>query len=92
MGSNGKEDLIARNAKMNTVICAKPFVIYQWLSILSKCHSGYIGYIPELPEFDDSFKNSINECNDAIFDSAIHVNDPGSMNQENIIGDDIAQI
>jgi hypothetical protein len=91
MGSDGKNDPIARNAKMNTVIKARAFVIYQWLHVLREGNSLYEKCLSaELPDFDGSFREAINQCNDEVFDHAIHVKDQDSMNAEKIVGDDVA--
>ena len=88
LGSKGDEDAIARTAQK--VLGARPFVVYQWLSVLQRVNSRYQDD-PQLPDFSE-FAVHVEACNKAVFDNAEHVRDRETLNAERAMGDDVAHV
>jgi hypothetical protein len=91
LGLHGALDPIAINARWNTTICARAFVVYQWLTVLKECPCEYCDY-PELPDLKNSFKEAIPLFNREMFEAAEHIHDKDTVKRENSIGNDVAQV
>jgi hypothetical protein len=90
IGSNGKYDPLAKKLKGNGYLHLRPYVIYQWLTILKKTHPLY-KCDPELPNWMD-FKREVAETEQDLLDSVQHINERQVTEQDVILGDDIAQV
>jgi len=88
LGSKGEHDNIARLAQK--VLSARPFVVYQWLSVLQRVHSEYQGD-PKLPDFSE-FATQVEACNQSVFANAEHIRDKETLNAEKVLGDDVAHV
>ena len=87
-----KEKLIY-NARMQTTIKARAYIIYQRLAILQHCHSLYADdpKIHNICEFSQ-FQKAVEECNEKTIDNAVHVHNNRALLAEKILGDDVAHM
>ena len=88
LGSKGKDDEIARLAIKE--LSARPFVVYQWLSVLQKTHRHY-QHDPPLPPFQE-FVPHIDNCNKALFENAEHISNKEVISAEKALGDDVSHV
>ncbi len=75
LGSKGEDDDIARTAQK--VLSARPFVVYQWLSVLQRVHCKYQDD-PQLPDFSE-FSAHVEACNKSVFENAEHIQGQGDI-------------
>ncbi|CAB9516444.1 helicase PIF1 [Seminavis robusta] len=93
VGPAGSIEKLARKARMQTFLQLRPFVLYQWLTVLRSCHPLY-KYDPPLPplhEFGD-MKKTIAYCNRALMEAGIPVTTERALAAEQIYADDVAGI
>jgi len=88
LGSKGAGDEIARTAQK--VLSARPFVVYQWLSVLKRVHKHY-AEDPELPDFKE-FAQNVDASNAAVFANAEHIRDKETLDAEKVLGDDVSHV
>jgi hypothetical protein len=90
IGSKGKYDPLCQRLENNGYMHLRPHVIYQWLKVLKFTHPLYEDD-PDLPHWLD-FKREVQETEKEIIDSAQHVHEQELVDQDVILGDDIAEV
>ena len=92
VGPEGKQEKLARRAKMQTLLQGRAYVVYQWLAVLQSVHLGYKND-PKLGTSDFAqFSRDLKSCCEKLIDDAVRVTDESSLRTETMVGEDVSQV
>ena len=99
VGPEGEMEKIYRNARNQTHLRCRAYVLYQWLAVLQQSHSSYksdpqllLGNDLNFQNTFKSFQSAVNKANEEVALRALHVSDTSSINADKVEGDDVAQV
>jgi hypothetical protein len=90
VGSTGKYDKLSKYMENNGFLRLRPHVLYQWLKVLHLTHEQYKND-PELPNWDE-FKQIVKDTETNWKENAQHLNEEAAVLQDEILGDDVANV
>jgi hypothetical protein len=88
MDEQGNFDILAENVFHTTSIIARPWVLYQWFSVLKTVHTFYTDL--KLPSYEQ-FAKEINTANRFIMENSIKISERKVLRFEAGIGSDVGQ-
>ncbi len=90
VGPNEAIDKMNRKAHLMTHLKVRPHVVFQWLSVLKRCHKFHANDL-EVQPFDN-FAISMEHFQECVMNKIIEVTDNMTVNVDTFVGDDMAQV